>query len=203
MSKENTSKDWLETEYKKMIANKKQKLIRIIEPHNNKARPVKQKWFLSRDFKKIKKFAFGMVMLAFNAEKEKMFGNVYAISHSEVNKKPLSFFVLNCYNDKLKAHHMDFFNKYGFIIMNPRLVSGQHSGTKQQVEEGCVSFPGRATTIVGRYYKAIVEFEYLTFKKNSEEVDGIATGTEDLKGFLAQLFQHEIDHLNGINIYDA
>lgn len=185
---------------KKKIANRN--IIRIIKPHTNKSRRIVIKNFMKKDFKKIEKVAFDMTMLAFNAEKENLFGNVFAVAHAQIVKKPLAFFILNAKNPKITAQFGDFIQKYGPIIINPKIVPGKHSGTKQDMWEGSLSFPGKEMIEVRRYYKITVAFHYLTFSKTTSKVSGIKKAEESFKGFCSQLFQHEIDHTNGINIYE-
>ena len=155
---------------------------------------------MKKDFKKVEKFALDMQMLAVNAENEGMFGNVYAVAHAQIAKRPLAFFVLNTNNKKIANEFKDFTEKFGPIVMNPEIT--QHTKIAQEMPEGCLSFPGKEMTSVKRYYKITVKFNYLEFNEKSGKVSGIKIGTYPLKGFFAQLFQHEIDHNNGINIYE-
>ncbi len=185
---------------KKKLADRK--LIRIIKPHTNKSKKINLHNFMKKDFIKIEKFAFDMQMLAVNAEKENLFGNVYAVAHAQVAKRPLAFFVLNTSNEKIGVRFKDFIDQFGYIIMNPEIVSGKHSSVAQPMPEGCLSFPGNEMTSVKRYYKATFKFNYLTFDKITNKVSGIKEGEYALKGFYAQLFQHSIDILNGKYIYD-
>ena len=178
---------------------KKSNPIRIIKPHTNKSRKIQKHNFLKGDFKKIEKVALDISMLAKNAENEGLFGNVYAVAHAQIIKKPLAFFIINAGNVRIWESFKGFVNEYGPIIMNPRIT--RHSKDKMGMEEGCLSFPGKEMIMVKRWYKIEVEFEYLTFSEKTEKVNGIKTGDAKLKGFYAQLFQHEIDHINGINIY--
>lgn len=60
-----------------------------------------------------------------------------------------------------------------------------------EVSEGCLSLPG-ANERLTRYNDIVVEFYDLDAKKI----------TVSVQGFLAQIFQHEIDHLNGICYVD-
>jgi len=179
----------------------KKKLIRIIDPHNKKSKRVVIKDFLKNDYKKIEKFAFKMLMLAVNAEKEKIFGNVYAVCHAQVTKKPLAFFILNTHNSKISSSFGSFLTKYGPIIINPRIVPGKHSKKPNLVSEGSISYPGREMANVERYYKATFKFNYLVFDDKTNKVSGIKLGEVDLKGFYAQLLQHCIDQIDGKNIY--
>lgn len=70
------------------------------------------------------------------------------------------------------------------VIINPEIIG--RSLRKDTLEEGCLSVPGKYGLI--KRYKSV-------------KVKGLGLdGKEmiiDAKGFLAEIFQHEIDHLNG------
>jgi len=70
------------------------------------------------------------------------------------------------------------------VLINPRIV-GQHG--RVRFEEGCLSLPGVAA-VVPRFKKVRVEGMSL------DETVSILDGDE----LLARIFQHEIDHLNGL-----
>lgn len=71
------------------------------------------------------------------------------------------------------------------VLINPKII--WKSNDKKKMEEGCLSIPG-VTGYVRRSTKATVE----AIDENGHpfELEG--------KGLLAQIFQHEIDHLDGI-----
>lgn len=68
---------------------------------------------------------------------------------------------------------------------NPEILN--HIGEETAMPEGCLSFPGlelkvkRPPTIQVRYTDAMG-----------------ATGTQTMTGLAARIFQHELDHLNGV-----
>lgn len=64
----------------------------------------------------------------------------------------------------------------------------QFSEKKQDCREGCLSIPNRTDTLSSRAYAILLEYETLNGEYNIEMVEG----------FTAVIFQHEIDHLNGI-----
>lgn len=74
------------------------------------------------------------------------------------------------------------------FILFPRILEKEDP---QIVDEGCLSLPG-AREKVQRFQDLTVEFYDLDAKKMTVAV----------QGFLAQIFQHEIDHLNGICFVD-
>ncbi len=74
------------------------------------------------------------------------------------------------------------------LFFNPEIIERSELN---QVEESCLSFPGISITVErGR----VVRFRALD--ENAEPVERVV---EDL---LAQCVQHEIDHLDGITLYD-
>lgn len=85
------------------------------------------------------------------------------------------------------------FDKESFpfeVYLNPKII--KYSQNTQTVKEGCLSIPNRADTLNSR--SAIIKIEYDT--RNAEHI------TETIEGFTSVIFQHEIDHLNGILYLD-
>ncbi|RXG14221.1 peptide deformylase [Leeuwenhoekiella aestuarii] len=85
------------------------------------------------------------------------------------------------------------FDKEGFpfeVIINP--VIKQYSKKKQDCPEGCLSIPGRRDTLSSRAYAIMVAYDKPDATHEIEMVED----------FTAVVFQHEIDHLNGILYLD-
>lgn len=85
------------------------------------------------------------------------------------------------------------FDKEGFPFeeyLNPKIL--QYSEMKQTRREGCLSIPGRTDTLECRSYAILLEYDRLQGERKIEMVEG----------FTAVIFQHEIDHLNGILYLD-
>lgn len=81
------------------------------------------------------------------------------------------------------------FDKENFpfeAYLNPRIV--QYSKKKQPCPEGCLSIPDRRDTTQNRAYAILLEYD---------RPDG-SHKIEMVEDFTAVIFQHEIDHLNGI-----
>jgi peptide deformylase len=76
------------------------------------------------------------------------------------------------------------------VYLNPKII--QYTKKKLNWVEGCLSVPGRRDTTTTRSYAILLE--YLN-PHNSHKI-------EMLEGFTAIIFQHEIDHLNGILYLD-
>lgn len=75
------------------------------------------------------------------------------------------------------------------IIVNPKITKTY--GNRKQLWEGCISF-GDVFAKVPRYKK--IRVKYLNEKAVTRE--------KDFEGLVAQVLQHEIDHLNGILFVD-
>ncbi|WP_254827272.1 peptide deformylase [Lewinella sp. JB7] len=75
------------------------------------------------------------------------------------------------------------------VYLNPRIL--QYSDKKQRNREGCLSIPNRADTC-SRAYAILLEYD---------RIDG-THGIEMVEDFTSVIFQHEVDHLNGILYLD-
>lgn len=76
-------------------------------------------------------------------------------------------------------------SKEDIVCINPKIL--ETFGNKVKQPEGCLSFPALFLK-VPRYDKIVVEFTDLDNK----------TEVHILEGLIAQVFQHELDHLDGI-----
>ena len=85
------------------------------------------------------------------------------------------------------------FDKENFpfeVYLNPKIIS--YSEQKQTMREGCLSIPDRSETLNNRSFAITITYDTL---QNEPK-------TESINGFTAVIFQHEIDHLNGILYLD-
>jgi peptide deformylase len=71
-----------------------------------------------------------------------------------------------------------------YILFNPEIVKGRG---EQVGYEGCLSIPG--------YIGEVARQEQITVKGMNEKGRSVR---HKLQGYLARVFQHEIDHLDGI-----
>ena len=76
------------------------------------------------------------------------------------------------------------------VYLNPRITD--YSEETQPCREGCLSIPDRSDTTYTRSETIMIEYDNM--KQNSIK--------EKVSGFTAVIFQHEIDHLNGILYLD-
>ena len=74
------------------------------------------------------------------------------------------------------------------VVINPEIVAREGD---EEMEEGCLSFPKIYGTI-RRAAKVKVRWRDLDWTEHEEVLDG----------FIARIFQHELDHLNGVVFID-
>lgn len=85
------------------------------------------------------------------------------------------------------------FDKENFpfeVYLNPIII--KYSEKKQTFREGCLSIPNRRDTLKNRAFSIKLEYDTIDAKHK----------TEMIEGFTSVIFQHEIDHLNGILYLD-
>ena len=76
------------------------------------------------------------------------------------------------------------------VYLNPKII--QYSKKTQKCREGCLSIPNRSDELNSRSYAILIEYDQIDKKHKIEMVED----------FTAVIFQHEIDHLNGILYLD-
>lgn len=146
-----------------------------VKPHSKKSRKV-----MPKDILRIVEDAHIMFNLCYTQNGPYPGG--FAVAHSQINSKdPLRFFVTNQRE----------------IVINP--VITRHTAVKIDNQEGCLSYPDKMPILVPRWNKCEVEF--ITLDNTSP------TGLSDIKkvslnGQSSMVFQHEVDHLDGIYIFD-
>lgn len=97
-------------------------------------------------------------------------------------------------------------NNYVHIYINPEIIGHEEEEktypqliTKEREREdffeGCLSFPGLFGT-VKRWLELEVKYQVINENKELKEKQ------ESLTGFMAIVFQHELDHLNGVLFVD-
>lgn len=112
----------------------------------------------------------------------------YAIHHSQFSSDPYNFFVVN---PKLFGEKESDI----MVVVNPEILE-KDSSTKKKVREACMSFPFRVGIEVTRYDRIKVRYQVPT-----PDGKGMKTKEEYVEGFMAQIFQHEIQHGHGQHIY--
>jgi len=85
------------------------------------------------------------------------------------------------------------FDKENFpfeVYLNPKIMS--YSEEKQTFKEGCLSIPNRTDVLNSRSKSITIEYDTMKGQHKSETISD----------FTSVIFQHEIDHLNGILYLD-
>lgn len=100
----------------------------------------------------------------------------FAIAHCQVSYEPFRFFVTlpDVYEEQ--------------VIINPKILKKED---KFSARECCLSFPYRGEKKVSRFNSIVAK--YLDFEMKEHE--------DNFTGLIAQIFQHEIEHFSGLNIY--
>ena len=154
-------------------------LARYCPPHNMKSR-----WVNTVDIPRV--VADGKDLVAMCSIPRGKYSGISALAHSQIDDKdPLRFFVL----------------PNGMVVINP--VITDHTKFPIFKTEGCMSFPDEdIKNMIPRYNK--VTATYQTLSRIDEKSDPVLSKpiSENLNGGIAHIFQHEVSHLNGSNIYD-
>jgi len=114
--------------------------------------------------------------------------NHYAIHHSQFSNDPYNFFVVNPSVMGLDPNSI-------VVVVNPKILEKDRS-TKKMVRESCMSFPFRPSQKVVRYDTIKVSYDVPI-----EDGKKMKHKEEEMSGFMAQIFQHEVEHARGANIY--
>lgn len=85
---------------------------------------------------------------------------------------------------------------YSYALINPKIISHSEEKTFIPTGEGCLSVDRDTEGIVPRYKRITVEGYHVKKDLSIEKV------SLRLSGFVSVVFQHEIDHLDGILFFD-
>lgn len=88
-------------------------------------------------------------------------------------------------------------NLYNYCMINPKITSYSEEKAFLESGEGCLSVPDEHKGYVHRHRRIKVSTYLYDFDKNI-----ITKANLQFKGYLAIIFQHEFDHLNGVLYYD-
>ena len=84
------------------------------------------------------------------------------------------------------------------VLVNPRIIGRSDSVCER--DEGCLSVPGRRGDVL-RSQEIVVEYADMTSIRDTSCED-IPMIRDTVRGFTAVIFQHEIDHLEGVLYID-
>lgn len=156
--------------------------MNLIPSHRFGSKTVKSYEEIERDALELRYLSNGK----FNGYYEQCF----ALHHSQVSRQPYNFFTVS---KQVEGRFTS------WLILNPKIISKDRD-TKYKVKEGCMSFPLRTPTNVFRYKN--VRISYQIYEQGVFGVPLLKQIEENVEGLVAEIFQHEIDHANGKNIYD-
>lgn len=86
---------------------------------------------------------------------------------------------------------------HDYMMVNPKIIAHTEKQTYMPGGEGCLSVDREVEGLVPRHQK--VRLKTLLY---DAEKDVLEEKELHLKGFLSIVFQHELDHLNGIMFFD-
>lgn len=152
---------------------------RYCKPHNKKSR-----WVTEADLDRV--VADGKDLVAMCNLPRGKYSGIAALAHSQIEEKdPLRFFIL----------------PNGMVIINPVIID--HTKVPVFKSEGCMSYPDNdIKENVPRYNKITVCYQTLENTAGQPKPSLSKVVTEGHTSGFAHVFQHEVSHLNGHNIYD-
>lgn len=154
-------------------------VLRVVPPHSKVSRDV-----VESDIDRVVEEAKILYTLCF--QKHGLAIGAKAMAHPQIdNKDPLRFFVT------VKKE----------LVINP--VVTRHTNATCDSKEGCYSFEKNLPIIVQRYHK--IEVEFITLMVDPENKDKFKFSSvlkESLNGLEARIWEHEVDHLNAIYIFN-
>ncbi len=82
---------------------------------------------------------------------------------------------------------------HDYLMINPKIISHSEAKTYMPGGEGCLSVDREVEGLVPRHKKVTVKTHLY-----DPETDTVEETRIRLRGFLSIVFQHELDHLNGV-----
>lgn len=89
----------------------------------------------------------------------------------------------------------------GTIEVYPNIHIVWASDSLSSGPEGCLSVPGRRGEVL-RSGEIVVEYADLAAVREDDSIEDIPMIQDTVKGFTAVIFQHEVDHLDGVLYID-
>lgn len=152
--------------------------MKIIPHHKAVSRPVEP-----HDIPAVVNDAYGMVLLC--RQRNGRHSGGLAVAHSQITEHPLRFFV----------------TADGIAYVNPEIES--HGKRIGWCEEGCLSYPELGVTKVTRHKAVIVRAQVFDEKHHDKTGEWrLVPFRAAINGMEAQVWQHEIDHMNGVSVWE-
>lgn len=168
--------------------------LKIIKPHYIISKKVK-------NYKEIKSKVEALKEFVDSEFTEGLFKEAYSFAHCEVSETPYAFFVINS----------DFIKKKFFkhqVIINPRITNipnkikfkadkeEKEHDNNMSIKEACMMFPYRKPKRLDRPYRINVKYQVPFFFGLF-----LRTVREEFEGLQSQIFQHNLEHIRGKNIF--
>lgn len=112
----------------------------------------------------------------------------FALSHAQVSEKPFQFFVT----------HRSWKDVLPEIICNARIIDEME---REPFREACLSYPHRDAISKQRYWRIVAEFDIPTWTSGVPFATGLKHEQQTFDGIAAIIFQHEIEHARGVDMY--
>lgn len=168
--------------------------MHIIKPHYDASVEVKKYSHIRKEVKELKAFVNGKFT-------EGLFESAFSLSHCEVQKLSWAFFVVNSELIKKKIFkHRVFINPK--IVNIPKTIKfdadkdDKDHENNMSIQEACMMFPNRKPKKLDRPYRIEVTYQVPVFYGFFLE-----TIHEELEGLQSQIFQHNVEHIEGRNIF--
>lgn len=156
--------------------------VRIVAPHQNQSEVVSS-------FEEIMNTAIFMYEFL-----DKSAPHNVALHHSQVcTKNPKNFFII-------RRSAMPIDKKWDGVICNGKILE-KDAKSKRTLTEGCMSYPFRPVKKVIRYERVKVAYDHPEENLNIPGTFKFVHREHWITGFVAQIFQHEIDHGHGKLLY--
>lgn len=142
------------------------------------------------DFSFIREDARDMLLLLNADNFQGKYHDGFALSHAQVSEKPLQFFVTH--------RSWSASGTMPEIIINASIVYGMD---KEPFREACLSWPHRDPKWKDRYWRIVVQFDVPSWTAGMPFSNGLKHEEQTFDGIAAIIFQHEIEHARGIDMY--
>lgn len=170
------------------------RIMQIIKPHYVKSKRVKRYSQIRREVKEMKVFVKSEFTVG-------LFKEAYSLAHCEVEMCAYAFFVVNPKLTKKKVFKHN-------VMINPKITKipktikfkadkeNKDRDNNMEIREACMMFPHRKPKRLDRPYRIKVKYQVPFFFGLF-----LRTIRETFEGLQSQVFQHNVEHINGKNIF--